>query len=99
MQQTNVPPPAYAGQPYGQIHPALAREIQKNVRAGYRVIEQTQTSAQLVRPKKFSCMAASLSFLLVGVGLLFYLFWYWGKKEDVLYLQVVNDQVVYTRGK
>lgn len=81
-----------------QAHPALTKEIQKYVKQGYRVINQTATSAQLVRPKQFSCLAATLWTLLFGIGLIFYLFWYASKKEDTIYLQLVGDKVTITRG-
>lgn len=81
------------------IHPALQKEIQRYVKQGYQVISQTSTSAQLVKPKKFSCLIASLSFLLVGIGLIFYLFWYASQKDTILYLQVdESGRVKTTRG-
>lgn len=81
------------------IHPALQKEIQRYVKQGYQVISQTSTSAQLVKPKKFSCLIASLSFLLVGIGLIFYLFWYASQKDQILYLQVdEGGRVKATRG-
>ena len=81
-----------------QIHPELEREIKKYVKSGYRVTSQTPMSAQLVRPKRFSCLLASLSFLLVGIGLIFYLFWYASQKDETIYLQVENNRVKVTRG-
>lgn len=81
-----------------QPHPALAREIERYVKQGYRVINQTDTTAQLVRPKQFSCLAATLWTLLLGIGLIFYLFWYASKKEDTIYLQLIDDRVKVTRG-
>lgn len=81
-----------------QAHPLLANEIQKYVRQGYRVINQTATSAQLVRPKQFSCLWATIWTLMLGIGLIFYLFWYASKKEDTIYLQVIDDKVKVTRG-
>lgn len=81
-----------------QVHPALATEIQKYIRQGYRVVNQTNTTAQLVRPKQFSCLIATLSAFLVGIGLIFYLFWYASKKDDTVYLQVIDDKIRVTRG-
>jgi hypothetical protein len=83
----------------GQIDPALTRAIQKYVKAGYRVVSQTPTSAQLVRPRRFSCLAATLWTLLFGIGLIFYLFYYLGKKEDTIYLQVTGGYVSVTKGR
>lgn len=81
-----------------QVNPALAKEIERYVKQGYRVINQTDTTAQLVRPKAFSCLAATLWTLLFGIGLIFYLFWYASKKEDTIYLQLVDGRVKVTRG-
>lgn len=58
------------------------------VRQGYRVVSQTDTTAQLVRPKGFSCLWATLWFLLFGIGLLVYVFYYMGKEDDVAYVSI-----------
>lgn len=81
-----------------QVHPLLAKEVQRYVKQGYRVVSQTETTAQLVRPKAFSCLAATLWTLLLGIGLIFYLFWYASKKDDTIYLQVIDDRIKTTRG-
>lgn len=69
----------------------LAREVAAYSRRGYRVIAQTDTTAQLVKPKQFSFLWATVWFLMFGIGLLVYLFYYWGKREEVVYL-VVDEQ-------
>lgn len=66
----------------------LNRQVAAYSRVGYRVVSQTDTSAQLVKPKSFSCLWASLWFLFFGIGLLFYLFYYWGKSETTLYIAI-----------
>lgn len=76
------------------MHPLLQKEINRYVKQGYRVVSQTETTAQLVRPKQFSCLYASLWFLLFGVGLIFYLFWYASKKDDTVYLQMVDGKII-----
>lgn len=81
-----------------QPHPALTKEIKKYVKSGYRVVNQTNTTAQLVRPKRFSCLWASLWFLALGIGLIFYLFYYKGKSDDIIYLEVIDNKVRVTRG-
>lgn len=58
------------------------------VHHGYRVVSQTDTSAQLVKPKSFGCLWASLWFLVFGIGLLFYLFYYWAKKDRIIFISV-----------
>lgn len=81
-----------------QIHPALQKEIDRYVKQGYRVVSQTSTTAQLIRPKTFSCLWASLWLLVAVIGVFFYLFYYWGKKDETIYLQVIDDKVKVTRG-
>ena len=66
----------------------LEREIVRYSKRGYRVVSRTDTTAQMVKPRQFGCLAATLWTLLFGVGLIFYLFYYLAKKEDVIYLSV-----------
>lgn len=66
----------------------LQREISGYVKKGFRVVSQTDTTAQLVKPKTFSFLWALLWFLLLGVGLLVYLIWYWAKRDETIYLEV-----------
>jgi hypothetical protein len=80
------------------IHPALSKEIQKYVRKGYRVVHQTATTAQLVKPKGFSCFWALVWLFVFGVGLLVYIFYYLSKKDKILYLSVEGDKVRATKG-
>jgi hypothetical protein len=80
------------------IHPALSKEIQKYVRKGYRVVHQTATTAQLVKPKGFSCFWALAWLFVFGVGLLVYIFYYLSKKDKILYLSVEGDRVRATKG-
>jgi hypothetical protein len=80
------------------IHPALSKEIQKYVRKGYRVANQTATTAQLVKPKGFSCFWALAWLFVFGVGLLVYIFYYLSKKDKILYLSVEGDKVRATKG-
>jgi uncharacterized membrane protein len=79
-------------------HPALQEQIRWYVRHGYRVVNQTATTAQLVKPKRFSFLWAILWLLMFGVGLLVYLLYYAAKKDTVVYLEVVNGKVKATKG-
>lgn len=67
---------------------ALDQELGEWSRRGYRVVSRTDTTAQLVKPKRFSCLWATLWFLVFGVGFLIYLFYYASKKDSVIYLEV-----------
>lgn len=66
----------------------LEKEVASYSRRGYRVVSQTDTTAQLVKPKQFSFLWATLWLFVFGIGLLVYLFYHWSKKEEVVYLMV-----------
>ena len=66
----------------------LDREIKRYVKRDFRVVSRTDTTAQLVKPKKFNFLWAILWFLLFGVGLIVYLLYYAGKKDQTVYLEV-----------
>jgi hypothetical protein len=55
---------------------------------GYFVRLRTPTAAQLVKPKEFSLVWALVWFLLCGVGVLIYVFYYASKRDEGVYLQV-----------
>jgi hypothetical protein len=55
---------------------------------GYFVRLRTPTAAQLVKPKVFSLVWALVWFLLCGVGVLVYVFYYASKRDEGVYLQV-----------
>lgn len=57
----------------GERTEILQREINKYVRKGFRVVSQTESTAQLAKPNKFSLLWALLWFLLFGIGLIIYL--------------------------
>ena len=66
----------------------LQEHIQKCVRKGYIIQAQTETSAQLVKPKVFSAGWALFWFLMFGIGLVVYLFYYAVKSSGAVYLYV-----------
>lgn len=66
----------------------LDREIDKYVRAGFRVVSRTPTTAQLVKPKEFSMFIALLGFLFLFVGLVLYMLIYMAEKDQTVYLSV-----------
>lgn len=66
----------------------LQGHINRYLAQGFRVVSQTDTTAQLIKPKQFSCVIAALSLLLVGIGFLIYVFWYWASKDQTVYIQV-----------
>ena len=64
----------------------LRLEIDRLVQDGYRVVSETEFSAQLVKPKAFSFGWALIWFLFFGIGVLIYIFYYMAKKDAVVYL-------------
>ena len=78
----------------------LERTIGDYVRRGYRVVSSTETTAQLLKQKQFSCLWASLWFLLFGIGLLFYVFYHAAKKDTIIYIAVDEwGRAKVTRGR
>lgn len=68
----------------------LQTRIAAYVASGYRMLAQTETTAQLVRPKEFSFLLAAVSFLFCGVGVLFYLFYYASQRDQTVYIEVTE---------
>lgn len=67
----------------------IEEQIAYYARYGFRVQYQTATTAQLVRPKSFSFVWASLWFIFgFGIGIFFYLFYYMSKQDEMRYLEV-----------
>jgi len=64
----------------------LQAQVDRLVARGFRIVYLTPTAAQLVRPKQFSFAWAALSFLLCGVGVLFYVFYFVSLPDDVVNL-------------
>lgn len=71
-----------------QRRDALQREINGYLRRGFRVVSQTDTSAQLTKPKSFSFLWAIIWFLALGVGLIVYILYYMAKKDENVYLTI-----------
>jgi hypothetical protein len=70
------------GKPIIDRRAILEKEIYSYVRRGYRVLSQTETSAQLVKPKKFSLLWCILFF---GI---FYIVYYMAKKDKTVWLTI-----------
>ena len=64
----------------------LEVEVQKYIRRGFRVVSRSDSTAQMVKPKTFSLLWAFLWFLLFGIGIIVYLFYYWQKKPILIML-------------
>ncbi len=74
--------------PLDQRRAILEREINGYLSRGFQVQSQTETTAQLVKPKRFSLLWAVLWLFVFGVGLVLYLLYYLSKKDETIYLEV-----------
>lgn len=66
----------------------LVQQISRYVTVGWQVKSQTETTANLVMPKKFSFWWALLWFLLGIFPLVIYVIYYANKKDRSLFLSV-----------
>jgi protein-S-isoprenylcysteine O-methyltransferase Ste14 len=66
----------------------LEEEVAEYMRDGFFVRTRTATTAQPVKPKKFSFIWALLWLLLFGVGLIVYLIYYAAKRDEGRYVEV-----------
>jgi hypothetical protein len=66
----------------------LDEEISEYMRSGFFVRHRTETTAQLVKPKKFSFLWALLWFLVFGIGIVVYLIYYAAKSDEGRYVEV-----------
>jgi len=80
---------------YGIGKPGADKPLQQHINwyvgQGYRIIAQTETSAQLIKPKQFSLIWALLWFLLFGIGLIVYIIYYAAKKDKAVYLTITAE--------
>ncbi len=74
------------------MNEAIQQEIIKRTKKGWRVISQSDESAAMVKPKKFS-----VGWAIVGLGI-FYCLYYWTKKEKIIYLSIADGRVQVTKG-
>lgn len=77
----------------------LERVIAENTARGWRVTSRDDYTAQLLKPKEFSALAAFMFFLLLGIGLLIYLFIYAAERDTLAFCSVDEfGRVVWTTG-
>jgi hypothetical protein len=74
--------------PIDQRRAILEREIASYVRKGYRVLSQTESSAQLVRPKRFNLLLAVLLLVLMVLPFVIYLLMYIAARDKTVYITV-----------
>ena len=66
----------------------LRKEIEKYVRNGYRVICESQSTALLIKPNKFSLFWAIVWFMLAVLPFVIYILWYNDHKEKWVCISV-----------
>lgn len=66
----------------------LEQEIQSYVRKGYRVMSQTDTSAQLIKPKKFNLLIAIILLICFVLPFIIYLLIYMAARDKTVYITV-----------
>ncbi len=75
----------------------LQDEINRYVRRGYRVVSQTEYTAQLVKPKHFSFPLFVLFLLLAVLPAVLYVLYYVGKRDKTVYLTIDAGGTVRAR--
>lgn len=79
-------------------HPGADDPLEKHIAwyvgQGYHVVSQTETSAQLVKPKRLSIVWALIWLIVgMGLGLILYLLYYVSKRDKQVYLTVTEGRV------
>lgn len=75
----------------------LDKEVRAYTGKGYQVTVRTATTAQLVKPKRFSFLIALVCLLFFIVPLVFYIFWYIAAKDATVYLDVDQNGKINRR--
>ena len=75
----------------------LQDEIARRTGQGWALVSRDAAEAQMRKPKRFSFLWF-LAWTILSFGTLFwvYLFWHWAKSDQLIFLRVVEGQVVAT---
>ena len=76
-----------------EAHTTLQDTIGDHASRGFTVSSQTETTAQMVRSKEFNLVPALLWFLLFGIGVLVYVFYYMYKRDETIFIRVQGGEV------
>ena len=74
----------------------LKAEIARRTMQGWQLISQSEDEAQMRKPMSFSFGWALAWFLLLGIGLLVYVFYYMAKKDQLVYIRIIDGQLTVT---
>lgn len=94
--QSQATPPPGTSSPHTNRPAILGGAIRSYTIKGYRVLDRTETTAQLIRDKKFSGLFALLWFLFFGIGIIIYLIYYAAKRDTILWLEVDHQGHIHT---
>jgi hypothetical protein len=75
----------------------LNKSIVKYLHEEYRVLSQTDTSAQLVKPKHFNLLFAIIFLFLWVLPLIIYVLYFVSKKDKLVYISVNDSGEVVTQ--
>lgn len=76
----------------------LEKQIQNFAKKGFRVLSQTKTTAQLVKPKQFNAIGAFVLLVLFILPLVIYVLSYLGEQDQQLHLAVDRKGAVSVTG-
>jgi hypothetical protein len=76
----------------------LQNEMRRWLRFGYRVMSQTDTTAQMVRPHQFSFLLA-LILVFTLIGFVIYLLWYLTRRDESAFLEVTETGEILKDGR
>lgn len=74
----------------------LNNAVKSYINDGYKVQNQTNTSAQIIKPKNFHWIIFIPAILIGLIPGLIYLVYYWVKKQETVYLEVSKSGEVTT---
>ena len=75
----------------------LQAEVTRRTSMGWILVSRDDNGAQMRKPKSFSFGWALAWFLMLGIGLLVYLFYYMAKKDELVYIQAINGELTITK--
>ena len=76
-----------------EVQTTLQNTIEDHASRGFIISSQTETTAQRVRSKEFNLVPALVWFLLFGIGVLVYIFYYMYKSDETIFIRVQGGEV------
>ena len=76
-----------------EVQTTLQNTIEDHASRGFIISSQTETTAEMVRSKEFNLVPALVWFLLFGIGVLVYIFYYMYKSDETIFIRVQGGEV------